>query len=83
MGIVNNKGRAMKFKDFEQAVQKTPVFAAVFTVVKVPDWADDEHLMVGEEMHYDSSKQCFARKDGTLIHLGASYVEFQGYKQII
>ena len=73
----------MKFKDLEQAVQKTPVFAAVFTVVKVPDWAEEYYLRVGEELHYDSSKQSFARKDGTLIHLPASHVEFQGYKQII
>lgn len=72
----------MKFKDFEQAVRKTPVFAAVFTVVKVPDWAEEYYLRLGEELHYDSSRQSFARKDGTLIHLGATYVEFLGYQAL-
>ena len=72
----------MKFKDFEKAIQKTPVWAAEFTVVNVPDWAAEYDLKVGEYLHYNITRQSFVRKDGTLISLGASYVEFEGYKQI-
>lgn len=72
----------MKFKDFEKAVQKTPVWAPVFRVTQAPMWAGDLNLKEDETLLYDVSKQSFVRKDGTLIALGASYVEFEGYRQI-
>lgn len=71
----------MKLKALEDVIRNTPVFVPVFRVNSVPNWAKD-YVTVGEELYFNAMKCSFVQKNGNLIWLGASYVDFVEYQKL-
>lgn len=71
--------------EFEKIVSNVPIIVAIFSITKVPAWAD-RILEVGDEVYWSASKDSmrtlgkYGQPNGRMsLNIGASYLKFERF----
>jgi hypothetical protein len=70
----------MKAQELKDIMNNLPVYEAVFTITKVPNWAADLNIAVGDEYIAGGNKPYSHPKTKHRILIEASYLNFIGYR---
>ena len=78
---VNLIGCKMKSIEFKKCIDEMPRYNAIFKLIKVPEWASQYGLHIGDEFTYNNgSMEC--NKNQRSYSLGVSYFKFIDYRLV-
>lgn len=71
----------MNSKEFNRNISDVPQYAAIFEVIKVPDWLDNGRVRKGMKLIMVNHRHGQLENYGN-VSIGPSYLKFLGYAQI-